>query len=106
MVYDHNGKNLFWRNFNPEEITMLNNYSLVDGEDPEYPPMWKTEYLFCANGLDCDGVPTFSHGTADNIYNGKSDMTDFEPLTVKVVNYWFGWFLYNLQNNELIFTSL
>lgn len=99
LVYNHNGDNLFWRNYNPEGIPLLNSYALVDGDRPPYPEMWKTEYdMFCAKGLDCDGVPTFSHQTADNIYNGKSDMIDFEPLTVEIVNYWFGWFLFNLKN--------
>lgn len=104
LVYDHNGENLFWRHYNPEEIPMLNRYALVDGEQPPYPPMWKTDYdMFCAKGLDVDGVPAFSHGTANEIYNSKADMKEFEPLTVEIVNYWFGWFLYRLQNNELIF---
>lgn len=104
FVYNHNGENLFWRHYNPEEIPILNQYALVDGEQPPYPLMWKTDYdMFSAKGLDVDGVPTFSNGTANNIYNGKSDMTDFEPLTVEIVNYWFGWFLYRLQNTELTF---
>jgi hypothetical protein len=99
LVYNHNGENLFWRHYNPEEIPILNQYALIDGEQPPYPPMWKTEYMFCAKGLDVDGVPTFSHQMANNIYNSKADIKDFEPLTVKIVNYWFGWFLYCLQNN-------
>lgn len=104
LVYNHNGENLFWRHYNPEEIPLLNRYSLVNGEQPPYPPMWKTDYdMFCAKGLDVDGVPTFSHGTINNIYNSKSNDKDFEPLTVKIVNYWFGWFLYRLKNNELVF---
>lgn len=104
FVFDHNGENLFWRHYNPEEIPMLNRYALVDGEQPPYPVMWKTDYgMFCAKGLDVDGVPAFSHGTVNEIYNGKSDMKDFEPLTVEIVNYWFGWFLYRLQNAELVF---
>lgn len=106
LVYDHNGENLFWRHYNPEEIPMLNRHALIDGEEPPYPPMWKTDYgMYSAKGLDCDGVPAFSHGTTDDIYNGRSGMTDFEPLTVEMVTYWFGWFLYRLQNNELIFSG-
>lgn len=103
LVYDHNGENLFWRHYNPEEIPALNQYFLNYMEQKEYPPMWKTDYMISAKGLDVDGVPTFSHQNASNIYNSKADMTDFEPLTVEMVNYWFGWFLYKLKNNELSF---
>jgi hypothetical protein len=81
---------------------MLTGYELNDGERPPYPPMWKTEYgMYSAKGLDCDGVPTFSHQTANSIYNSK-DIKDFEPLTVEIVRWWFGWFLYQLKNNELV----
>jgi hypothetical protein len=104
LVYNHNGENLFWRHYNPEEIPVLNDYALIDGEQPPYPPMWKTYYgMYSAKGLDCEGVPTFSHGTSDNIYNSKADMKGFEPLTVEIVRWWFGWFLYQLENNELAF---
>lgn len=104
LVYDHNGENLFWRHYNPEEIPMLNRYALVDGEQPPYPPQWVTDYgMYSAKGLDCDGVPTFSNGTANNICNSVSDMKGFEPLTVEMVVWWFGWFLYQLENNELSF---
>ncbi len=103
-VYDHNGENLFWRNFNPEEIPFITGHELVDGERPPYPPRWKTEYMVSARGLDCSGVPTFSHYTSDDIFNSGSDMTDFKPLTVEIVSWWFGWFLYQLKNNELRFS--
>lgn len=102
LVYDHNGENLFWRHYNPEEIPLITGYELSDGEIPPYPPQWKTEYgMYSAKGLDCDGVPAFSHGTAKEIYNSKADMKDFEPLTVEIVSWWFGWFLYQLKNNKL-----
>ena len=103
LVYDHNGENLFWRHFNPEEIPMLNDYALIDGERPTYPPMWRTsDGVYAAKCLDCDGVPTFSHQKANSIYDFK-DMAYFEPLTVEIVTWWFGWFLYQLKNNELVF---
>ncbi len=102
-VYNHKGEHLFWIHYNPEEIPMLNRHALVNGEQPPYPEMWKTDYSFSAKGLDCDGVPAFSHGTAESIYNNKSDMADFQPLTVEMVNYWFGWFLYRLENSETVY---
>lgn len=102
LVYDHNGENLFWRHYNPEDIPMLTGYELSDGEPPPYPPMWKTDFgMYSAKGLDVDGVPTFSHGTANEIYNSRADLKEFEPLTVEIVRWWFGWFLYQLQNNNL-----
>jgi hypothetical protein len=106
LVYNHNGENLFWRNYNPEEeIQMLNEYALVDGEQPPYPRMWKTDWgMYSAKGLDCDGVPAFSHETANEIVKDHTrNLNDYSPLTVEVVNWWFGWFLYQLQNNELEF---
>lgn len=110
LVYNRNGENLFWRNFNPENIPTLPPYILRD-EKYEYPKQWKTNYdmgycdHFSARGLDCDGVPTFSHFTADDIFNSKADMADFEPLTVEIVTWWFGWFLYQLTNSKLIVPS-
>ncbi len=102
LVFNHSGENLFWRHYNPEEIPILNRYALSDGEQPAYPPMWKTDYgMYSAKGLDCDGVPAFSHGTSKEIYNSKADMKNFEPLTVEMVNWWFGWFLYQLENSHL-----
>lgn len=102
FVYNHKGENLFWRNYNPEDIQMLNRYDLVDGEQPKYPKMWVTDYgMYSAKGLDVDGVPTFSHFTANSIYNSNADMENFEPLTVEVVNWWFGWFIYNLNNTKI-----
>lgn len=101
MVYNHKGENLFWRNYNPDEIPTLNEYALNDGEQPPYPPMWKTHYNFySAKGLDCDGVPAFSHETANSIYNSKANMEDYEPLTVDTVRWWLGWFLWQLKNNK------
>lgn len=101
LVYDHNGKNLFWRHYNPDEIPLLNTYPLIEGEHIKFPNMWRSESMYSAKGLDVDGVPTFSHYTADGIYNAKSDMSEFEPLTVEIVSWWFGWFLWHLNNPKI-----
>lgn len=104
LVYDYNGENLFWRHYTPEEIPTFSWLSPTSVERKPYPKMWKTDFgIYSAKGLDCDGVPTFSHWTSNDIYNSKADMQDFEPLTVEIVNYWFGWFLYKLNNSQLIF---
>ena len=101
-IYNHKGENLFWRHYNPEEIPIVTSYELIDGEQ-FLPDNWRTDYeMYSAKGLDCDGVPAFSNYTANDIVNSKADMTDFEPLTVKTVQYWFGWFMYKLNNAEKI----
>lgn len=98
FVFNHKGENLFWDNYNPETIPLLNRYDLVDGQRPEYPDAWKTEYeMYCVRGLDVDGVPTFSHNTSLKVANYEN-IDNFEPLTVKVVSFWVGWFLQNLKN--------
>jgi hypothetical protein len=101
-VHDHNGENLFWRHYNPEDIPMLNEYALEDGERPPYPPMWRTKWgMYSAKGLDCDGVPAFSHYTSNGIVIMDCGLVDFEPLTVATVRWWLGWFLFNLKNYQL-----
>lgn len=121
LVYNHNGENLFWKDFDPEKIPYLPPYILMD-ENYEYPKQWRTNYdmgycdVFSARGLDCSGVPTFSHGTQHNLTIGNmhnytleeagevlSPMSEYELLTVGVVVKWFGWFLYNLENNKLTY---
>lgn len=101
LVYNHRGENLFWRNYNPKEIQLLNK----DYNTSSFPQMWKTDYgMYCAKGLDCDGVPTFSNVTANEIVKDPTtDISEYVPLTVGIVNWWFGWFLYQLDNNELKF---
>jgi hypothetical protein len=102
LVYNHLGENLFWRHFNPEEIELINDYVLVDGEK-QYPKMWKTDYgMYCAKGLDVDGVPCFSHGDTNEIINSMADVGEFNPLTVGVVRWWFNWFVNNLENAKFI----
>lgn len=125
LVYNHNGEHLFWRDFNPELIPELPPYELRE-EDFVYPYPWKHTYqnsfgegfhtTYSARGLDCDGVPTFSHGTEKSITNGNmhrytleevsevlNPMKEYELLTVGVVVKWFGWFLYQLENSKIQF---
>jgi hypothetical protein len=119
LVYDHNGENLFWKDFDPEQIPILPPYILRQ-ENYEYPKQWRTNYgmgycdHFCASGLDCSGVPLFSHGTEHNLTIGNmhdytlgdvgeqiNAMHEYELLTVEVVVKWFGWFLYQLEKAQL-----
>lgn len=118
-VYDHEGEQLFWKDFDPEKIPYLPPYILRD-ENYEYPKQWRTNYdmgycdHFSAQGLDCDGVPTFSHGTPHNLTIGNmhnytleeavevlDPMSEYELLTVEIVVKWFGWFVWQLNNSVL-----
>jgi hypothetical protein len=102
LVHNHKGEPLFWYSYNPEDIPTLNEYALIDGERPPYPPMWKTHYgMYCAKGLDVDGVPYFSYITKDYIINSRQSVNDFQPLTVEIITWWFGWFLWQLNNPSL-----
>jgi len=96
QVYNHKGKELFWHDYNPESIRLINNLTI--GEADRHYGNWKTSYnMYSSKGLDCDGVPIFSHQTIDSIWD-KKELDKYEPLTVKTVKFWFGWFLYNLNN--------
>jgi len=96
FVYNHKGEELFFKNFNPNDIVGLNKNNF------EFPKMWKNDFMFSASGLDVDGVPTFSNGTINNLYSNEK-LNEYSLLTVEVVVFWFGWFIYQLKNNELIF---
>lgn len=99
LVHNHKGENLFWRDYNPNEIKQV-----WDIEDIHNSDMWVTDFnMYSAKGLDVDGVPTFSHFTSQKIASGYDDVSEFEPLTVEQVNFWLGWFLHNLENSKLIF---
>lgn len=76
QVHNHKGEPLFFFTYRPDEHTSF-----------PYP-----------HGLDCDGVPTFSHNTADRIAGDFDDMEQFEPLTVGMVTKWWGWLLYRMEN--------
>jgi hypothetical protein len=124
LVYDHNGENLFWKDFDPEQIPYLPPYILM-GENYEYPKRWRTNHdlgcgdSYSARGLDCSGVPTFSHGTQQNLTIGNvynytleevgevlKPMSEYELLTVGVVTKWIGWFLWKLDNANIQFGDL
>ena len=114
FVYDHNGKQLFFYDYNPGKVPIYLKTSLED-----YEPEWKTGnnfiihhkgtiyspedwFTFRMDGTDCDGVPVFSHYNADYIVSDHTRRYDlFEPLTVGMVKMWFGWFLWQLDNCRL-----
>ena len=106
LVYNYKGEPLFWKHYDPDKIPTLNRYALIDGEHVPYPEMWKTTdtEMYCAPGLDVDGVPCFSHGTKEELSkNPNIKFEEYIPLTVEIVTWWLGWFLYQLHNNDLNF---
>ncbi len=117
FVYNHNGKQLFFYDYSPNDIIVNPDIPKTDGFIPS--EQFNNEYLnfrknnpyilldrgsystYWCEGLDCQGVPTFSHYTADYIATHSSQIHLFEPLTVKMVKMWFGWFLWQLDNCRL-----
>lgn len=98
-VYNHKLENLFFSNLKPNDIRVakksndINNYK-----------NWKCGKMYFVDGLDVDGVPVFTNGTSLNLSVFPIEkIEDYIPLTVRVVNLWFGWFLYQLENVELEF---
>ena len=108
-VYDHTGEQLFWFTYAPDEIPIydflcLDIHQWGDVKIPQVPHgiNWGSggNINYNVKGMDCDGVPTFSHHTASGCANYK-DIEQFEPLTVGMVTKWLGWFLYQLDNSYL-----
>jgi hypothetical protein len=124
-VYNHKGERLFWRDYNPSDIPIFNHsvVKLHNDFDNWDDTLSVFENLSAANketgwgylwhiggsinyhckGLDINGTPTFSHGTEKQIVSGYKleSISQFEPLTVRMVTKWFGWFLYQLENVQL-----
>lgn len=117
FVYNHLGKQLFFYGYNPGRVPIIKRV-ILDFEDIEENPTpeFKTGnnfilqnsglqggewFTFRMDGCDCDGVPTLNFYTADYIATHSSYINLFEPLTVKMVKQWFGWFLWQLENSKL-----
>lgn len=107
FVYDHNGEQLFFFTYNPAEIpvfpySVLMDLDVIREENVRYGIRWSPEggVNYNARGMDCDGVPTFSHIDANHA-SDYQDIEQFEPLTVGMVVKWFGWFLFELENSSL-----
>jgi len=112
FVYDHEGNLLFFKAVNPADISVVNvvESGMTYGEIVclneknvtgicQYRLGNHSHYI--GTGIDCDGVPTFSHFTMDYLGTNYSDMESYTPLTVGIVRKWFGWFLYQLENSNL-----
>lgn len=117
FVHDHKGELLYFFPYNPAEV-MAFQRTVIDEEDFDYDDAralhrdfiihhaggkygspWTSYFM---RGADCQGTPTFTHHTGDIISrDGYYSMFDFEPLTVKMVRQWLGWFLFQLENSRL-----
>ncbi len=115
FVYDHEGKQLFFYPYCPQ----LTDYFGLENMDveisrPHFQSMvWYpdgtghiltngTPTFYTGRGVDCDGVPTFSHYTADYIAihaRVDYDLMVFGPLTVGMVRSWLTWFIYKLNTS-------
>lgn len=109
FVYRYDGELLYWFKYNPADIPIYQSIPLegFDGLDEEYKYFHGTKWAdseriyYIVSGLDCDGVPTFSHCDQDYVADYYKNVDDFEPLTVGTVVKWFGWFLWQLNNSYL-----
>lgn len=104
-VYNHEGEQLFFFTYNPNELPIFSypfpfNFTDVLKIDGIYTIGNRSTY-YTARGIDIDGVPTFTHHTANKVARDYRDMNQFEPLTVAMVVKWLGWFLYQLENSNL-----
>lgn len=116
QVYNHKGEALFFPEYDPLSIPVLQHTILVT---PEAVEAFTTKHPRCGilwdvggvthynmTGCDCDGVPAFSHKTANEIAASSSPgatewVRQFEPLTVKRVKMWLGFFLMEMRNFKL-----
>lgn len=124
FVYDHKGELLYFLPYNPADV-MAFQRTVIDDEDFDYDEAralhqdfiihhdggkygtpWTSYFM---RGCDCVGTPCFSHHSGNSVaerYTGEwcervgYSMNDFEPLTVKMVRQWLGWFLYHLENSR------
>lgn len=107
FVYDHKGELLYWFTYNPGDIPVLDasprfNYEAARKKYGKFIIAHKDGYVaYFVTGLDCNGVPAFSHYQQDRVARDFEDPNRFDPLTVGVVVKWFGWFLFNLNNSYL-----
>lgn len=109
FVYNHEGEQLFFYDLKPDDIKIFvwNKIQGIDSQiqgEKNYAIDWGSgsNLNYNCRGLDCDGVPVFSHKDTHAVSQSSWEyIMQFEPLTVGVVKMWFGWFLYQLENSVL-----
>lgn len=106
FVYNHKGELLYFYTYNPADVPVfqwnpLFDFDAIRENNDSYGIIWNDTHghtNYNMKGTDCDGVPTFSHNTADYIGTHYKDINEFEPLTVETVLKWYGWILWQLNN--------
>ena len=109
-VRNHKGELLYFFRYNPADVPVFQWNKFMDlerirAEHKYYGILWNesNHVNYHMDGADCDGVPTFSHWTADYVADYWKDVISVHPLTVETVCKWFGWFLWQLNNSQLEF---
>lgn len=113
FVYNHKGELLFFFTYNPADIPVYDSDAervidehwldkIHESREP-HGIRWSSggHINYSGKGMDCEGIPVFSHCTQDYVADYYKDVDKFEPLTVGTVVKWFGWFLYQLNNSYL-----
>lgn len=108
FVYNHKGELLFWFTINPADIPVftynrLLNFDEIRAKYRWFGTLWEhgQHVNYLGPGLDCSGVPCFSHFNQERVTDPYYNLNDIEPLTVKTVIHWYGWFLLQLNNSYL-----
>lgn len=105
-VFNHKGEQLFWRkNIMPDVLPKRHrrDYNRILATVGIWEPMGESESGFegYVDGLDCDGIPTFSHGTSKYIASTRNELEEWEPLTVGIINIWFGYILWRFNSHSI-----
>ena len=102
-VHNHKGELLYFYRYDPNEMPTFKwrkgmEWEEMNGYQARALEWCKGNVTYNGKGIDCDGIPCFSHYTADYIGTHNFDLDDFYPLTVKQVIMWYGWFIMRLEN--------
>lgn len=108
-VYNSRGEQLFYFTYDPADIQVYHaddfdifGLETIQKNNWAYGIDWGhgNPINYNSKGMDCDGVPYFSHVDANYAADFK-DVNQFEPLTVGTVMMWLAWFLYRLEKSQL-----
>lgn len=112
QVCNHEGEPLLFPAYDPNELPVFSDnsvYSLTKHYEENIAFSYYSDggrygsphTTYHGRGIDCQGTPTFTHFTIDQIATHYKNMNEFERLTVGMVTNWLGWFLLRLENADL-----
>lgn len=109
FVHNHKGELLYFYRYNPNDIPLFDPNSIEDTNAifaitkvRGLKNHLSEGYNYSGAGIDCDGIPTFSHFDADYLGTHKYEPFDFEVLTVGTVLLWYEWVINNLSRTTFI----